>query len=64
MDMICNHIKNDLNITLDRKDINFTYKMKGKPGNKAPAPALVNFVSMVKRNEILQAARFIKKRET
>lgn len=28
MDLVCKHIKKDLNITLDRKAINFTYKLK------------------------------------
>lgn len=61
IDLICSHINKDLNISLNHKDINFLYKIKSKSGYKAPVPVLVNFVSMIKRNEVLQVARFSRK---
>lgn len=56
-DLIRDHIKEDLNIHLEANDINYAYRLKAKAGETIHAPILVNFVTINKRNEILQQAR-------
>lgn len=60
-EMIVNHIRDDLGLQFEDKDINFAYLMNKSKANSAPISILVNFASIHKKNEVLQQAKSLRK---
>lgn len=60
-DLVSNQILNDLNIHIERNEINHIIRLKSKPGFKTPPPILISFVSTSKRNDILHTSKFKRK---
>lgn len=57
IDLVCDQIKLDLNIVLERNDLNYAFIVKSKSGITTRSPIIISLTSMNKRKEILQSAR-------
>lgn len=63
IDLVIRNIHQDLKIKLDHKDINFAYRTRKPDKPNQHPPILVSFTSALKRNEILQTVRIIRKQQ-
>lgn len=63
MDLVIEHLKNDMRIPISTSDINYAYSMKRKKDEQASSSILVNFTSISKKYEIIRKAKLLRKSE-
>lgn len=63
MDSVCEQIKLDLNVNLERTDLNYAFRLKPKTGNKLRSSIIISLSSTNKRKEIIQSAKNKNKRK-
>lgn len=62
VDLLINYLNLELDIQLERRDINFAYRTRKKSVDpNFPSPILVNFISVQKRNEVLLKVKQLRK---
>lgn len=58
---VVSHIRDDLGLQLEGKDINFAYLINKNKVSSAPTSILVSFASIHKKNEVIQQAKSLRK---
>lgn len=63
MDLVIDHLRNDMDILISPSDINYAYKMKKKKDDQSSTSILINFISTSKKYEIIRKAKLLRKNE-
>lgn len=61
-DLVLDHIKKDLEIDIEKKDINFVYRISKNVGSSVSSPLMIGFNSFTKKNEIMRKVKMQEKK--